>query len=270
LDGNDWFVTFRRQVGRIQHGEFRPLAGLRRPCAVMRGGCAMTPSGDIYFGEYIRRPDTAVHLYRLRRGETTLEVAHTFDPGEVRHVHGVYHDPVDGKLWCLTGDRDSECRIVVTDDGFRTLQVVGSGDESWRAVSLQFSQDAIYYATDAEFAPNALYRLDRGTGRRDKLRDLDGPVYFSHAHGEDRLFAVTAELCPSQVGRSASLWVLDGRENVDRVLSVEKDRWSPTYFLRGMIQFPEGPGRAEGVFFHTVALAGVDSRTFLLSRVDER
>jgi len=123
--------------------------------------------------------------------------------------------------------------FIQTDDGFRTLEVIGKGDETWRCVNLLFTEDAIYYSMDAEFVRNWIYRIDRKSGRRDTLGSVDGPVYYSYAFGKDLFFAVTAELCPSQQGKSASLWHVSEVGDLKQIFSVEKDRLPVKYFMPG-------------------------------------
>jgi len=256
-------VTYGRGVWIFRAGRGTALEGLLRPCRVLRGGVAVDTSGRAHFGEYLtNRARTAMRVYRLEPGAKRAEVAHEFPAGAVRHVHGVYRDPFDGALWCLTGDFGAECRMLTTRDGFRTLDVVGAGDESWRCVSLLFTATHVYYATDAEFARNRVYRVDRRSGRREELGELDGPTYYTYAWGNDLFFAVTAELCPSQQGRSASLWHLDSTGKLQRLASFEKDRLPVGLFLPGTLHFPSGPGRAGEFYFHAVGLRGADGRTF--------
>ncbi|HVN37870.1 MAG TPA: hypothetical protein VMW19_06805 [Myxococcota bacterium] len=257
------FATFDDDIGVLSGEGFEPIRGLLRPCRVLRGACASGPDGNLYFGEYLSNAERGpVHLYRHRPGSRELEVAHRFDAGAIRHVHGIYHDPFGQSLWCLTGDRGKECRVAVSRDGFRTLDVVGEGDETWRCVSALFTESAIYYGSDAEFQPNHLYRIDRATGRRDVLGVIDGPVYYSYACGSDLFFAVTAELCPSQVGRSATLWHVSSSGRMTRVASFEKDTLSVRFFLPGTLHFPRGPGCSRGFWIHGVALEAADDRTF--------
>ena len=261
LAGGAIFVTYARDVGVFRDGDWRPLKGLVRPCRVLRGAAAVDGNGQVWFGEYLDNAGRGpVRVYRYDPEGDDLRVAHTFPAGAVRHVHGIYRDPVDSQLWCLTGDTGGEARILRTGDGFRTLETVGSGDESWRAVSVQFTRDAIWYAMDAEFARNKLFRLDRATGRRDEIGALDGPVYYSAQWRGALFFAVTAELCPSQEGRSATLWTVRGG-GLSRVASIAKDRW-PVWLLPGTLHFPCGPGTHEGLYFQGVALEAADARCF--------
>lgn len=263
LDGGVLFVTFDKHAGIHANGRFTLLEGLVRPCRVLRGACAVDSDGSVYFGEYLMNAERGpMRVYRCHAASSRAEVVHAFSPGSIRHVHGIYHDPYTNALWCVTGDGESECRMLRTFDGFKTLEEVGGGDETWRCVSLLFAERSVYYASDAEYRENVIYRLDRATGVRTVIQRIDGPVYYTTAVGEDRFFAVTAELCPSQESRKATLWHADGHDRVERVASFSKDRLPVAYFLPGTLHFPRGPGLRGELFFHTVGFTGSDNRTY--------
>jgi hypothetical protein len=264
------FVSFGRSMGFLAGEEFTLLQGPSHGFRVLRGGVALTPGGDLFFGQYFGNPDRGpVAILRIPQGGFAAEVAYQFAAGSVRHVHGVFCDPYSGDLWCLTGDRPTECRIVRSADGFGRVETIGQGDESWRSVSVQFSEKSIYYATDAEFERNRLFRIDRATGARETLCELDGPVYYSTRIGKHLFFAVTAELCPSQVGREASLWHVGDGIPARKIWAAEKDRFSPKWFLRGMLHFAQGPGSGNETYFNAVALRGLDNRSFRISVEDQ-
>jgi hypothetical protein len=265
LPDQSLFLTFGKDLGIYAAGTFHKLEGLGRPFRVLRAACALDGEGRVSFGEYLPNAQRGpVDVYQFIPGSRRAEIVHRFPAGSVRHVHGIYHDPYSDHHWCVTGDRKSECRVITTADNFRTLQTVGEGDETWRCVSLQFTRDAVYYATDAEFEQNYLYRIDRDAGARETLTELEGPVYYSHAVGDHLFFAVSAELCPSQEGRSASLWHVGPGGQCTRVFTMEKDAFPLRYFMPGTVHFPQGPGVCDQVFFHVVALRGGDNRTFSL------
>jgi hypothetical protein len=267
LPDGSLFVTFDRSIGVVRNGSFRALAGVRRPCRVLRAACALAADGSVYFGEYLLNPERGpVHVYRCAPGSTEVEIVHSFPAGSVRHVHGIYRDPYTDALWCLSGDRGDECRFTTTADGFRSVDVVGCGDESWRGVSLQFTREHVYYATDAEFERNHLYRLARDGGRRQVLGEIGGPVYYSHAVGGDLFFAVSAELCPGQTDRAATLWHVSDSEPPSRVVSFVKDALPVRYFQAGILNLSRGPGDGAGFYFQGQGLAGADNRTFRVER----
>jgi hypothetical protein len=268
LPDGSFFLSFDRSVGILRDGEVRPVPGLIRSARILRGACAVDASGDLYFGEYLsNRHHGPVYVYRLPAGSDRLEVVRRFEAGEALHVHGIYADPFEGGLWCVTGDRPDECRILRTMDGFRTFEVIGKGDETWRCVSLQFTRDAIYYGSDAEFSVNHLYRLSRRTGDRDMLTELEGPVYYSTRVGDDLFFGVSAEIwSPSQLVPNAAIWHVVPGGSVTRIVSLKKDLLPGRLFLPGTIDFAGGPGLSDRVFFHGVALKGADTRCHMLRR----
>lgn len=264
LSDGSLFITFDRDVALWKDGAFRSLPGREPAARVLRGGCALSNDGTVTFGDYRSNPERGdIHLYRYSPRDESVERIATLPKGAVRHVHGVYRDPYGDSLWCTTGDRGPECRILRSYDGCRTFEEIGSGDEGWRCVSLLFDEDAVYFGTDAEYQPNHLVRLDRASGERRRLAQVGGPVYYSAAAAGLMLFGVTAEGCPGQEEDVAELWCLQG-ERARRLAAYAKDPWPHGLFLPGTLHFPAGPGLEGEVLFHTVAAA--DGRTFRVRR----
>lgn len=264
LPNGDIFVTFDKSAGIVSSGRYRPLDGLLRPCRVLRSACAVDGQGNVFFGEYLANNERgAVRVYKLSAGANVLETAYTFPERTIRHVHGIYYDEFSGSLFCLTGDREDESRIIRTADGFCTLEVVGSGDESWRAVSMLFTPEAIYYGTDAEFRTNQIYRIDRKTSDRRPLGNVSGTVFYSKRVGETLFFATTAENAPSQTENVAAIWTINQQDEVEEVAKLRKDRWHPTLFMFGTIHFPYESRFDDEILFSVVGVEG-DGRTFRL------
>ena len=266
MTGGEIFVSFDREIGVIRNGSLMRLGGLIRPCRILRSGAAADRDGRIYFGEYFGNPDKeAVHIYRFTPGDDRVEVVHNFAPGEVRHVHGIYWDDCDDSLVCLTGDADSECRMLRTRDGFVTIEKIGSGDESWRAVSSLFTENAIYYGTDAEYRTNSIYRLDRSTGKRVELGKVSGTVFYSSLFERAKFFATTAENAPSQVENVAALWCVGEDNSLVPIGSYAKDRWHTTLFGFGTILFPHTGSPLSRLVLSVYATDG-DSKAFEIVR----
>jgi hypothetical protein len=265
LPDGTFFYTFDKGVGTWDGRSFAPLPGLVRPTRVLRGAAALDREGEVWFGEYVGNADRhEIHVYRYRPGTSRVEIAYTFPRGAVRHVHGIYADPFGPELWCVTGDGPPECRMLRTRDGFRSLETVSAGDESWRCVSLLFTPRGAYYGSDAEFVQNHLYFVDRTSLARTRLGPIDGPVYYTRALGDDLFFGVTAELCPSQTGKHASLWHLRDGERPHRMLTIPKDALPVRWFQPGTWQFARGPGLPDRLLVHLLGLAGHDNRTYSL------
>lgn len=262
LPNGDIFVSFDREIGVLRNGKLERLRGLKRPCRILRCGAAVSKDGRVYFGEYFGNPGKeAVNVYRYTPGEDAVTVAHTFAPGEIRHVHGIYYDQFDDSLVCLTGDADSECRMVRTSDGFRSLEIIGSGDETWRAVSTLFTPDALWYGTDAEYRANTIYRLDRASNDRVEIGQVSGTVFYSKAFEKGKMFTTTAENAPSQTENAASLWCVNEDGSLSTLAKYPKDGWHTTLFGFGTIFLSDGPADLTRLFFSLYATIG-DSRVY--------
>lgn len=256
------FISFDKTVGLLKDRKYTPINGLQRPCRILRSGVARDNSGDLYFGEYLANEErTSVILYRYSPGTDSVTIAHEFPAGTIRHIHGVYFDRFDNSLVCLTGDADHECKMVRSRDGFRTIEIVGQGDESWRAVSAVFTEDAVFYGTDAEYRPNTIYRLDRATLEQRDLGQVSGTVFYSQQLGADIFFATTAENAPSQEENVAAIWNVSPSGDLSEVAKFGKDRWHTTLFGFGTVYFPHILSPSDEVFFSLAAVKS-DNRTF--------
>ncbi|MBA3354050.1 MAG: hypothetical protein H0U23_16795 [Blastocatellia bacterium] len=266
LANGDLFVTFDKSVGVIRDGKYKELSGLSRPCRVLRSACALDGRGDIYFGEYLANDDRGeMWIYRYRPGADEVEVAYTFPPNSIKHIHGVYFDAFTDSLVCLTGDDDSECRIIRTRDGFQTTDIIGEGDETWRAVSILFDANAMYYGMDAEFRSNQIFRLDRTTLDRKALGEVSGTVFYSKQSSDDLFFATTAENAPSQTENVAAIWNVSADGECREIVKFHKDRWHGTLFMFGTIHFPYANKTAAELYFSLVGVKE-DNRTYKISR----
>lgn len=264
LAGGDLFVTFDKSVGVVRGGKFEVLKALHRPCRVLRAACAIDSRGDVYFGEYLDNVERGeMRVYRYRQGADALETAYVFPANSIRHIHGIYFDRFSGALFCLTGDAEKECSIFKTVDGFQTLETVGSGDETWRAVSLLFTGNSFYYGTDAEFRINNIFHVNRENLERENLGEVDGTIFYSRQCGDDMFFATTAENAPSQRENVASIWHVGADKKLNKLVTYEKDGWHGTLFMFGTIHFANTNAAARELFYHLVGLKG-DNRTFRL------
>jgi hypothetical protein len=266
LANGDLFVTFDKAVGVIRDGVYTELTGLTRPCRVLRSACAVDGVGEIYFGEYLANDERGeMRVYHYSPGGGSIETAYTFPAGSIKHIHGIYFDKYTDSLLCLTGDNESECRMIRTFDGFRTAEIVGEGDETWRAVSILFDENAMYYGMDAEFRSNHIYRLDRGTLERTSLAEVNGTVFYSKQLGQELFFATTAENAPSQTENVAAIWNVSPDGACREIAKFYKDGWHGTLFMFGTVHFPYASKLANELYFSLVGVRE-DNRTFKITR----
>ncbi len=266
LSNDEVFVTFDKAVGVIKDGKYRPLEGLVRPCRVLRAGCAIDGDGSVFFGEYLANDERGpMRIYKYTRGSNALELAYIFPAGSIKHIHGLYFDEYTDNIYCLTGDANHECKMLKSNDGFKTVEVVGSGDESWRAVSVLFDNDNLYYGTDAEFRDNRIIRLNRTTNERTTIGDVSGTVFFSKKIGNDLFFTTTAENAPSQTENVAALWHVGSEGNCEKLVSFKKDAWHGGLFMFGTIHLPFLNSDGDRLYFNLVGVEG-DNDTFCARR----
>ena len=266
LSNGDIFVTFDKSVGVIRNGRFYHLEGLARPCRVLRSACAVDNNGDIYFGEYLANDERApMRIYRYKPGSNSLDVPYFFPANSIKHIHGIYFDEQADALVCLTGDDENECRMLRTRDGFKSIETIGEGDETWRAVSILFSENAMFYGMDAEFRSNHIYRLDRSSNQRTSLGEVTGTVFYSKRIGEDLFFATTAENAPSQTENVAAIWHVAADGSLAEIAKFHKDSWHGTLFMFGTIHFPYVNKLNDDLYFSLVGV-NEDNQTFRLAR----
>jgi hypothetical protein len=264
LANGDLFVTFDKSVGIVRDGEYQTLKGLERPCRVLRSACSSDENGNIFFGEYLANDERGeMRIYRYEAGSESLEVAYTFPPNSIKHIHGIYFDEFTKSLFCLTGDDLHECQILQSFDGFQTVETVGQGDETWRAVSLLFNEDSLFYGMDAEFRTNHIYQFNRETNERKSLGEVSGTVFYSKKLGDDLFFTTTAENAPSQKENVAAIWHPTKDGVCREIVKFQKDFWHPTLFQFGTIHFPSVNKHNSKLYFHLVGV-NEDNKTFCL------
>ena len=262
LTGNEIFVTFDKSAGVIREGKYKELKGLARPCRVLRSACAVDRNNNVFFGEYLANDERGeMRVYKFSPGDDKVETIYTFPPNSIKHIHGLYFDAFTDSIFCLTGDDERECRIMQTFDEFRNLETIGEGDETWRAVSLLFTEDLLFYGMDAEFRANHIYRFDRNTRERKSLGEVNGTVFYSKKLGGELFFTTTAENAPSQKENVAAIWNVDGEGKCTEVVRFKKDFWHPTLFMFGTIHFPYENKLANELYLHVVGVKR-DNRTF--------
>jgi hypothetical protein len=257
---NKIFVTFGKSLGIFENGNFFSITGLKRPARFLRNACAQDKKGGVYLGEYIsnlQRDD--IHIYYLAPNSRKLKIVYTFNKNTIRHVHGIYKDPYSNDLWVLTGDVKDECKILKTSNEFKTLEVVGSGNDNWRAVSIQFTEKNLYFGTDAEFDKNYIFKMDRATYKTKVVSEVDGPIYYSCKIKNQIIFAVTAEGCPSQKVNKAVLWKLNKNNTASQIKSYDKDIF-PIQLMPGIIHFANGEA-GDYIFGYGIGLKKLNHKT---------
>ncbi len=184
--------------------------GFRKPA---RWGVLADRQGRAWIAQYALNPQRTqtITLYRSTDDGRTFVPARVFAAGEVRHLHFVQQDPVDGSLWLGSGDRDSESAIWRSIDGDQ-WQRVGGGDQAWRAIGLAFLADAVVWGTDAgsdaEHFANVALRWDRANGQLRAEQAVAAPVHGVGALHDGRVVLTTgSEGGANEPDRAVHVWL---------------------------------------------------------------
>ena len=214
-------------------------------------------NGDLLWGEYFSNPNRdKVNIYVSRDFGNSWQVIYSFEKNTIRHVHGVFCDPYDDRIWLTTGDEDHESAIWVTDDRFENLDKVISGRQQSRAIQLLFTKDHIYFGTDTPFETNHIYRLRKGTAEIEELTSVESSVYWGCKVGDDLFFSTAVEPSSVNLCNYASIWGSRDGRNWGQVARFKKDFWPSKYFQIGQIYFPGGNNSTGHLFYIPIATEG--------------
>jgi hypothetical protein len=224
---------------------------------------AATPDGRLYWGEYFDNPARdEVHIYASLDSGATWNIAYTFAPGAIRHIHNIVYDEVQNCLWILTGDNAAECRILRASTDLSTVDVVLAGGQQARAVALVPAADGLYFASDTPLDSNHVYRLTR-RGELALVADLPSSSIYGCRVGDSVFFSTLVE--PSRVNRDRHVHISGSADamNWTSLLRWKKDRWSMKYFQYGNAFLPDGTNATNYLALTTVATTEDDQTTFI-------
>jgi hypothetical protein len=248
---DDVFACFAFGSVYLIHGKegviekIGPIKGSRPLCVCANGS-------QIYYGVYTSNEErNCIELFCFDIQKNEWSVFYTFD--NIRHIHGVFWDNFESKMWVTTGDLDHESIIWRFNDN-QSPEKIATGSQQTRTVDLLFTKEAIYYATDAPDEPNYIYRLDRSTGKKEQLQKVGGPVFYGCQTGNWMFFSTVVE--PSKINRTdvVELWGSNNNgKNWTLIKEFKKDFLSKKLFQYGQIKLPYGPGDGKHLYFSPFA-----------------
>lgn len=194
----------------------------------------------LYFGEYFdNSSQSPVNIFKVDLNYyyvAKLELPREF---RCRHIHGVFFDRYEKYFWICTGDSDAESKILrFKDFNADDIEMIQGGSQKYRATSMVFTKDDVYWGMDSPEEPAFLLRLDRASGKIELLSEFQAPIWFLREVGEDQIIVcTTVEPGHSVRTKEASIYVYckkSGQINIYK--SFKKDCY-PFIFKFGVI-FP--------------------------------
>lgn len=228
---------------------------------------AATPDGHVFWGEYFDNPQRSeVHIYGSQDGGLSWQVAHTFGPRTIRHIHNILYDKWADGLWIFTGDYGSECKIMRAPADLNSCVEAMSGSQQLRAVAAVVAGEGLYFASDTPLEPNYIYLLDRA-GKLHRQSDLPSSSIYGCKNRNGIFFSTMVE--PSAINLSKSVTVT-GSENGttwQQLAAWRKDRLSMRFFQYGNAFLPDGENSTDFLAVSTIAVQGADLQTSIYRTV---
>jgi len=257
-----------------QDGSSRVVDRVHRGNKPASRAICQVPDGSIIYGEYFLNRDrhSPVAIYSTNNVENGFTKLFEFPAGEVRHIHFVQWDPFAACLWMGTGDANSECHLFKSTDVGVSWVCIGGGSQEWRAVSVIFTNDALFWGTDAGSdagnTRNYIVRFDRITHSISLVERIQGPCHGAGALRDGTLFISTGvEGGDNEVDTSAHLWVSRDGKIWREVYARQKNMW-PYIVQFGVIRIPPGTETTDTLHFTALALRG-DAETWYSGMLED-
>ena len=244
---------------------FNPVHRLRTDSEtklMLHSGWCEDADGNVYYGEYGAARNGDTHLMKSTDDARTWRPVCTFPEKVIRHIHAVQYDEYGKLLWVATGDRHPECQIAYSSDGGKSFTTIGQGDQVWRAVSLLFTEDYVYWGVDAPEQPGRIVRWNRTTREVEKVADIVGPVFYSECLQDGTMLMATIMQNADAYGSDrAVVWRSRNGTSWLAVAGFRRDEKQAPGAV-GFVTFPRGKP-LPGAVFSAVGVKGVDFATYI-------
>jgi hypothetical protein len=179
-----------------------------------------------------------VRVYSSDDGGRHFEPVYELPKGDIHHIHNVVVDRYADHYWVLAGDHGRTPGIATLSKDFRNLEWIARGSQMARAVSVLVRPDCLVYGSDSELELNYIIRLDKKSGRCERVMPTDGSSLYAADFGKMGFITTCVE--PSSVNKSryACLYGSMNDDNWHRLSSLRKDSWSSILFQFGLIVLP--------------------------------
>jgi hypothetical protein len=224
---------------------------------------ALDDNNYVYWGDYCNGVMGDINIYCSKNLGKNWEIVYSFPEKSIRHIHGIFYDKFENKLWFATGDEDGQCIIGYSTDNFRTVNTVFQGGQDVRTVKLFFFKEFIVYATDSPLAKNFIYRVDRRTLKRECVQDVQGSVV--HGVQTDRYCVLSTTVEPTEVNKSnySYLWFSENGIEWEEIFKGKKDVLHKQFFQYGCWTFPVIQEDDGSIYATGRSLVGFDNNTII-------
>ncbi|GHV79568.1 hypothetical protein AGMMS49944_13590 [Spirochaetia bacterium] len=216
----------------------------------------------IYFGEYGANKQRAeVPVWRSLDGGKSWHKVFVFPAGKIKHIHGCYYDPVEDKIWTLTGDFAGECYLLCSDRDFHDVEWVGNGQQESRAVNAFFEYDSIHWIMDSQLQDSYHILLDRSTRKLEQKSMFPGPAWYSKKLSDGYYLVTTAvEIGVGVHDEYAHILLSKDLNTWEDIFQFRHDHLPKRYFKWGVLAFADGEQSSQEFYIFGEALKGLDGK----------
>lgn len=206
----------------------------------MNRGICTSSTGITYVADYVpnKRRRDPIRIFGSR-DLRSFEPVWEFPPGDIRHIHALIPDPEDcQRIWVLTGDEDPECRVLFTDDEFRSMGVFLSEGQRTRVTDMIIQDGNLIWGMDSPMATSFLLSASKKSpGSIRKLLELPGSAYYMTRNGAGGVYlGTTAEPGPAAKDHYGHIFGSKPDGGWEEILRRRNDPFPQ----RGIFYFPRG------------------------------
>jgi hypothetical protein len=238
----------------------------------------------ICFGEYKENfSKDEISIHSLINNQ--WKIVYTFKKGEIEHVHAIIPDPINSRIWILTGDFGDSACIWLAEENFSKVKPVARGGQMFRAcVAFPFN-GGLLYATDSQIEENSINFLQPNNNGEFEIKvigSINGPCIYGTQIKDNFIFSTAIEpynglekidiikgLLSRRPGKgikspNSEVLMLNREFELKTLSSNEKDIF-PFIFQFGTITFPTDNHNSENLTFYNIGLKNNNNCTEIWS-----
>ena len=265
-DGNHAYV-FRGGIYIQNSGSDVAVCTMRIPRGSRPVSLETNSRGNVVFGEYFaNQTRKEVHIYGSTDGGMNWNIVYTFEPGAIRHVHGISYDRWDDCYWICTGDYHNENRLIRASCDFTDVRTLRQGGQRNRFFALQVFENKIVAATDTPFESNYVFVIDKQTGEARQAIEVENSCFYTCVVGSRVFISTNAERSRVNDHNNSHIWMgHNSFMNWDRIISrpvdvVDKIGRLPGlrngFFQHPHYAFPQGTNPGHHLVCYGLGLQG--------------
>jgi hypothetical protein len=174
-------------------------------------------------------------------------------PGFARHIHFVCTD-LNNKEWIYfgTGDYDNEPGLYKLNIETKKIEIIGEGDQKWRAVDLIQYDNKLIWGTDCEYDQNYIFSYNLSNGHLSRIATIPGPAYYTTRDKLGNLYIGTT--IEDRKKHKACILKSNDGQSWKIIKEFKKDMWHSKLFGYGVIEFIHGQENLNKLYYNLVGL----------------